>query len=115
MTRDFLPPHNDAVGTKPKKIGRPRLSDEERQEAKRKLVAKQSSYWRQNKAALAAKRKAKLANMTEAEKEAERQRMRIARKKSVNRHKAKIVELLQTVEALSRVIESGLLHTGEAS
>jgi hypothetical protein len=105
MTHNFLPPHNDAVvAPKPKRPrGRPRLSDEER--AARTGPAYQSSYWRQNKAALTVKRKAKIANMTEADREAERRRIRISRKKSANGQKAQIAELLKTIEALSELLE----------
>jgi hypothetical protein len=120
----------------PRPKGRPRLSAEERaarltgcEVAPREgrspdqvrgedqliTAAYQSSYWRRNKAALVAKRKALLASMTDAEREIERQRMRIARKKSANRNKAQIAELLKTVEALSGLLEGKVLSKENVS
>lgn len=111
----------------PRPRGRPRLSAEERAarlsgrevtpgdgrtEGRLITAAYQSSYWQRNKETLVAKRKALLASMTEAEREAERQRMRIARKKSANRQKAQIAELLKTVEALSELLEDDRLTMG---
>lgn len=142
--RDFLPPRNDDIAPakveetpKPKRPrGRPRLSDEERarraghlpkrprgrprlSDEERALLTRpayQASYWRRNKEALIAKRKAKLANMTEAEREAARLRDNASKKRSAARREAKIAELLNIVEALNNLLENDdLLAMGNAT
>jgi hypothetical protein len=93
--------------------GRPRLSDDER--ALRNSPAYNASYWGRNKETLTAKRKARLAGMTEEQREVERQLGRVYRNNYATRQKARIAELLQTVEALNQIIESEILHIGEAA
>jgi hypothetical protein len=114
----------------PRPRGRPRLSAEERAarlngsevaprdgrtEDQLVTAAYQSMYWQRNKATIVAKRKALLAGMTEAEREQERARHRISHKQSRNRQKAKITELLRTVEKLSRTLEDELQSMGNAT